>query len=93
MYGVCAGRKLCEVAGFTRYPLETFLDPGFPVVEIEGDGTCVVTKQEEKRGMVTADTVRCQLLYELQGNVYLHSDVKAYLDDVEVKEVARIESA
>jgi hypothetical protein len=34
--------------------------------------------------MVTTETVRCQLLYELQGNIYLHSDVKAYLNDVSV---------
>lgn len=34
---------------------------------------------------MTEDTVKCQFLYELQGNIYLNSDVKAILDDVEVK--------
>ncbi|RMJ09711.1 hypothetical protein CDV36_010651 [Fusarium kuroshium] len=38
-------------------------------------------------GFVDEDTVKCQLLYELQGNVYLHSDSKAILDEVTVKEV------
>lgn len=39
--------------------------------------------------MVTEDTVKCQLLYEIQGNVYLNSDVKALLDNVEIKEVGK----
>lgn len=39
--------------------------------------------------MVTVDTVRCQLLYELQGSIYLHSDVKAYLNDVSVTPVGK----
>lgn len=30
-----------------------------------------------------------QFLYELQGNVYLNSDVNAYLDDVEIVEVGK----
>jgi hypothetical protein len=34
---------------------------------------------------VTEDTVKCQFLYELQGNIYLDSDVKAILDGVQVK--------
>ncbi|KAI8289928.1 hypothetical protein K4K60_007396 [Colletotrichum sp. SAR11_57] len=38
-------------------------------------------------GMVTVDTCRSQLLYELQGNAYLNSDVKAYLDDVVMEQV------
>jgi Acyclic terpene utilisation family protein AtuA len=37
--------------------------------------------------MVNEDTVRAQLLYELQGNIYLNSDVKADLGNVKVKEV------
>lgn len=76
-------------SGFTRYPLETFLEPGFPIAEIESDGSCVVTKHEGTGGLVTTDTVRCQLLYELQGNIYLHSDVKAYIDNVDIKEVGK----
>lgn len=32
-------------------------------------------------------TLRCQLLHELQGNAYLHSDSKALLDDVQVEQV------
>lgn len=80
-------------AGFNeegRYGgLETFLEPGFPIAEVDKDGACVVTKHEGTGGVVDVETVRCQLLYELQGNVYLHSDVKAVLDGVEVEGVGK----
>ncbi|KAM6477103.1 hypothetical protein HDV62DRAFT_238717 [Trichoderma sp. SZMC 28011] len=71
-------------SGFHRYPLDRFVDVGFPIAEIDADGTCVITKHRGTNGMVTEDTVRCQLLYEIQGNVYLNSDVKAILDDIEI---------
>lgn len=76
-------------SGFHRFPLENFVDVGFPVAEIEEDGTCTITKHEGTNGMVTEDTVRCQFLYEIQGNVYLNSDVTAVLDNVQVKQVAK----
>ncbi|KAJ8105391.1 hypothetical protein OPT61_g10207 [Boeremia exigua] len=72
-------------AGFYEYPLEYLFDITFGIAEVEKDGTCVVTKHNAKKGFVTEDTVKCQFLYELQGNVYLNSDVKAILDDVQVK--------
>ncbi|KPM35364.1 hypothetical protein AK830_g11208 [Neonectria ditissima] len=68
---------------------ERFVDPGFPIAEVASDGTCVVTKHEGTGGVVDEDTVRCQLLYELQGNVYLHSDSRAVLDEVKVEEVGK----
>ncbi|KAL2687950.1 hypothetical protein Neosp_005520 [[Neocosmospora] mangrovei] len=77
-------------AGFTDAKYggwENFTYPGFPVAEVDADGSCVITKHPETGGFVDEDTVKCQLLYELQGNVYLHSDSKAVLDEVTVKEV------
>lgn len=72
-------------AGFYEYPLDDLFDITFGIAEVEKDGTCVITKHDAKRGFVTEDTVKCQFLYELQGNVYLNSDVKAILDDVHVR--------
>jgi hypothetical protein len=72
-------------AGFYEYPLDDLFDITFGIAEVEKDGTCVITKHDAKKGFVTEDTVKCQFLYELQGNVYLNSDVKAILDDVQVK--------
>lgn len=74
-------------AGFDRYPIDKFVEPGFPIAEIELDGSCVITKHPGTGGMVDVDTVRCQFLYELQGNIYLNSDVSAILDDIAVEEV------
>ncbi|MCJ1304091.1 hypothetical protein MMC08_006903 [Hypocenomyce scalaris] len=76
-------------SGFTEYDLERFIEPGFPTAEIDADGSCVITKHENTGGLVNEDTLKCQLLYELQGNIYLHSDVKAYLDRVEIKSVGK----
>lgn len=72
-------------AGFYEYPLEDLFDITFGIAEVERDGTCLVTKHDAKKGFVTEDIVKCQFLYELQGNIYLNSDVKAILDNVQVK--------
>ncbi|KAF9895324.1 hypothetical protein FE257_000228 [Aspergillus nanangensis] len=74
-------------SGFDRYPLDNLVAPGFPIAEIEDDGSCVITKHPNTQGMVTTDTVRCQFLYELQGSIYLNSDVSARIDNVVVEEV------
>lgn len=76
-------------AGFGEYPLDQLVAPGFPIAEIAADGTCVITKHPNTQGMVNADTVRCQFLYELQGNVYLNSDVSAHIGDIVVEYVAK----
>ncbi|KAM4065840.1 acyclic terpene utilization family protein [Hirsutella rhossiliensis] len=71
-------------AGAYKYPPSAFVDLGLPIAEVAANGECVVTKHEALGGFVTADTVKCQLLYELQGNIYLNSDVKADLTGVKV---------
>lgn len=76
-------------AGFYEYPLDDLYDITFGIAEIEKDGTCFVTKHDAKKGFVTEDTVKAQFLYELQGNIYLNSDVKAILDDVQVGRVGK----
>lgn len=76
-------------SGFDRYSIDTFVESGFPVAEVDADGSCVVTKHLTTGGMVDVDTVRCQFLYELQGNVYLNSDVSAILDDIVVEQVGK----
>ncbi|KAH6046626.1 hypothetical protein HBI54_086140 [Parastagonospora nodorum] len=76
-------------AGFYEYPLDDLYDISFGIAEVERDGVCVITKHDGKNGFVTEDTVKCQFLYELQGNIYLNSDVKAILDNAQVKEVSK----
>lgn len=69
-------------AGAHNYAVRNFVDIGCPIAEISVNGECVITKHKELGGFVTADTVKCQLLYELQGNIYLNSDVKADISDI-----------
>ncbi|OJI85780.1 hypothetical protein ABZX51_001140 [Aspergillus tubingensis] len=76
-------------AGFDKYPLDDLVAPGFPIAEIAADGTCVITKHPNTQGIVNSETVSSQFLYELQGNIYLNSDVSAYIGDVAVKDVGK----
>ncbi|KAM3553463.1 hypothetical protein MY1884_006661 [Beauveria asiatica] len=76
-------------SGFSagKYNLEMFLNPGFPIAEVAQDGSCVITKHAGTGGLVNVDTCKSQLVYELQGNAYLNSDVKAFIDTVAMEQV------
>ena len=76
-------------SGAYKHPVSDFIDLGLPIAEVAPDGSCVITLHDGLNGFVTEDTVRCQLLYELQGNIYLNSDVKADITQIKVKEVYR----
>ncbi|KAK5168144.1 uncharacterized protein LTR77_006712 [Saxophila tyrrhenica] len=72
-------------AGFHTHDISELLDLGLPIAEVEANGECVITKHEALNGFVDADTVKCQLLYELQGTIYLNSDVKADITNIRVE--------
>lgn len=76
-------------AGFDAYDLDSLAFPGFPIAEIAKDGTCVITKHPGTGGFVNVDTVLCQFLYELQGTVYLNSDVSAHIGELSVENVGK----
>lgn len=75
-------------SGFKSLPGES-LDLGFPIVEMAADGDFFVTKQKGRDGMVTVDTCKAQLLYEIQGPLYYNSDVVARLDGVRMEQAGR----
>ncbi|HKX74782.1 MAG TPA: acyclic terpene utilization AtuA family protein [Acidimicrobiia bacterium] len=60
---------------------------GFPLVEMEADGSFVVTKHPHTGGLVSVGTVTAQLLYEISGNEYLNPDVTALFDTIRLEEV------
>ncbi|KAK1621832.1 hypothetical protein BDP81DRAFT_335929 [Colletotrichum phormii] len=72
-------------SGFKDF-LPELIDLAFPVAEIDRDGECVISKTAEGGGHVTRQTVTAQLLYELQGHLYLNPDVVADLSNVRVEE-------
>ncbi|KAF4998797.1 hypothetical protein FDECE_11699 [Fusarium decemcellulare] len=62
---------------------------GFPIVEMKSDGTFYITKQKNHGGMVTVDTCKAQLLYEIQGPLYYNSDVVAQLEDIIIEQAGK----
>jgi len=58
--------------------------PGFPIAEIDADGSSVITKHPGTGGAVTVGTVTAQLLYEVTGARYAGPDVTLRLDSVSV---------
>ncbi|MGB3284512.1 acyclic terpene utilization AtuA family protein, partial [Mycolicibacter algericus] len=71
-------------AFFTEIPTEQLLHPGFPLAEIHADGSSVITKHPGTGGLVSADTVTAQLLYEVTGARYANPDVTARIDSIEL---------
>ncbi|KAJ5958500.1 uncharacterized protein N7479_005650 [Penicillium vulpinum] len=72
-------------SGFKSLP-GSVVDIGFPIIEINARGDFIVTIQKGKDGMVTENTCKAQLLYEIQGPLYYNPDVVAILDDIVIKE-------
>ncbi|UKZ84328.1 uncharacterized protein TrAFT101_000241 [Trichoderma asperellum] len=72
-------------SGFKDF-LSDLVDLAFPVAEIDPQGGSVITRTAEGGGHVTEGTVTAQLLYELQGHLYLNPDVVADLSTVSVKQ-------
>src|SRR3546814_2494858 len=62
--------------------------PGFPIAEIEEDGSSRIIKHPGTGGAITDDTVIAQLLYEIQGLDYLNPDVITRLDSICVEQTA-----
>lgn len=67
--------------------IDDLTHPGFPVAEIEEDGSAIITKHRGTGGAVSTETVLSQLLYEIDGPRYANPDVIARFDTVSVDQV------
>ncbi|MBW2370655.1 MAG: DUF1446 domain-containing protein, partial [Deltaproteobacteria bacterium] len=67
----------------------SYSDVGFPIAEIQRDGSCVITKHPNTGGLVSVGTVTAQLLYEIRGPAYLTPDVTARFDTVQISQLGK----
>ncbi len=59
---------------------------GFPIAELEADGSSIITKHPGTGGAVTVGTVTSQLLYEIGPPGYLGPDVTARFDTMQLSQ-------
>ena len=66
----------------------SFLKVGYPIAEMYEDGSSVITKHPGTGGLVSVDTVKAQLLYEIRDPKYLTPDVAARFDTINISQEA-----
>ena len=64
----------------------SFINLGYPIAEIEKDGSFTITKHQNTGGLVSVGTVTAQLLYETRAPAYLNPDVIAHFDTIDLKQ-------
>ncbi|PMD37164.1 DUF1446-domain-containing protein [Hyaloscypha variabilis F] len=74
--------------GFKSLDWAGINDLGYPIAEIAYDGDVIITKVENTGGLVSIETCKEQLLYEIQGMYYLNCDVTAVIDQARFTELA-----
>lgn len=72
-------------SGFLK--IGPYYDLTMGIAEIDRDGVFIVTKRPGTNGVVNANTVRSQILYEIQGNIYLNPDVTADIANILVEDL------
>jgi Acyclic terpene utilisation family protein AtuA len=64
----------------------SFRKVGFPIAEISENGSFVITKHSGTGGLVSVDTVKAQLLYEITDPRYLTPDLVARFDTIRISQ-------
>jgi hypothetical protein len=94
--GTVAGHILecgaqCSGGNFSRWwEVEAWDNLGYPIAEVQGDGSFVVTKHDGTGGLVTVDTVAEQLAYEIEDpRHYITPDVIADFTSIRLSQAGR----
>lgn len=79
----------CQATGgnysfFQEVP--SFRNVGYPIAEIEADGSFTITKHPATGGIVSVGTVTAQLLYEISTPAYVNPDVIAHFDSLSIEQ-------
>jgi hypothetical protein len=79
----------CQATGgnysfFKEVP--SFDNVGYPIAEIESDGSFTITKHPGTGGLVSIGTVTAQLLYEISSPAYLNPDVIGHFDTLNIEQ-------
>jgi len=92
-HGIVAGHIIecgAQASGgnFTDWKkVKSFVDVGFPILECDADGSFVVTKHPGSGGLVSVQTIREQLLYEMgHPQSYITPDVIADFTSIQLNQ-------
>ena len=64
----------------------SFRGIGYPIAEVEADGSFTITKHPGTGGLVSVGTVTAQLLYEISTPAYYNPDVVAHFDTMVIEQ-------
>ena len=80
------GAQCCggNYAFFEEVP--SYRDVGYPIAEIEADGSFTITKHSCTGGLVSVGTITAQLLYEISTPEYYNPDVIAHFDSIKLEQ-------
>ena len=67
----------------------TFKDIGYPIAEINEDGSFIITKHPNTGGLVSVGTVTAQLLYEIGSPAYVNPDVISHFDTLKIEQESK----
>ncbi len=69
--------------------VKSFDNVGYPIAEIQKDGSFYITKHPNTGGLVSKGTVTAQLLYEISSPAYINPDVIAHFDTLKIKDLGK----
>ena len=64
----------------------SFRNVGYPIAEMEADGSFTITKHPGTGGLISVGTITAQLLYEISTPAYYNPDVIAHFDTMNLEQ-------